>query len=265
MSQTSTFQSSTPAVAAMPGSLPDVSASTAEPSTLESVRGLFDSVTTIFSSGDALANTDTLLRGLSGLGYVWATIFLVVGLLTLFNGYRWYRIATVITALLLGLFAGYALGEHIEAPFIIAGCMGALLFVVAFPLMKYVVAALGGLAGGFIGANLWSAAVLTIQKLNPSSQLDASDYWVGALIGLMVCGMLAFVVWKLSIVVYTSVSGSTLAVIGGIGLLLAIDPLRGPVAEALSRSRMVVPLLVLVPAAIGLILQESRREPAADG
>ena len=237
-------------------------------STLQEVDNLFQSMTTIFSSGNALANTDTLLQGLSSLGMVWAAIFLVVGLLTLFNGYQWYRTATIVTALLLGLFAGYALGQRVEAPFIVAGCLGALFGVVAFPLMKYVVAALGGLSGAFIGANLWSGIALTVEKISGQSAsatgFNPNAYWVGALIGLIICGMLAFVLWKLSIVIYTSVSGSTLAVIGGIALLLSFEPLHGPVTEALTRSRMVVPLLVFVPAAIGLVLQELRKEPAGD-
>ena len=231
-------------------------------STLMEISNLFEAVTTIFSSGDALANTDTLLTGMSNLGMVWATIFLVVGLLTLFNGYRWYRVATIVTALLLGLFAGYALGKQVEAPFIVAGCFGALFGVIAFPLMKYVVAVLGGLTGAFVGANLWSSIALTAGKIQGQTALSADLYWVGALVGLIVCGMLAFVLWKLSIVIYTSVSGSTLAVIGGIALLISIEPLHQPIADALTRSRMVVPLLVFVPAAIGLVLQEMRKDPA---
>ncbi|MEM1099621.1 MAG: hypothetical protein AAGH92_12635, partial [Planctomycetota bacterium] len=93
--------------------------------------------------------------------------------------------------------------------------------------------------------------------------LDPGMYWVGALIGLIVCGMLAFVLWKLSIVVYTSVSGSTLAVIGVLALLLSIDGFATPIKEGLSASYLVVPLLVFVPAAIGLILQETRPDTEA--
>ncbi len=240
------------------------------------LRNLFDSMTSIFSRGDALANPEHLLDGLQSLGLVWAVVFITVGLLCLFNGYRWYKFATVTTALLLGLFAGYWLGSQLGAPFVVAGCLGALLFVVAFPLMKYMVAALGGLAGAFLGANLWAGIARTVQKLaheraaaeNATAAaeqmlLNPNDYWVGALIGLIVCGMLAFILWKLSIVVYTSVSGSTLAVIGVLALLLSVDAWQPTIREGLTASYLVVPLLVFVPAAIGLILQETRKDEAS--
>jgi hypothetical protein len=238
------------------------------------VTGFFEAMTTILGRGDALTDPKTLIQGLESLGLVWAVVLTTLGLLCMFNGYRWHKLATVTTALLLGLFAGYWLGKMLNAPFVVAGCLGSLLFVVAFPLMKYMVAALGGLAGAFLGANLWAGIAKEMQKAaveragGPVSAdtllLDPQMYWVGALIGLLVCGMLAFVLWKLSIVVYTSVSGSTLAVIGILALLLGVDSIAGPVATGLQASHLVVPLLVFVPAAIGLILQETRPEvPAA--
>ncbi|MEM9752990.1 MAG: hypothetical protein AAF916_06345 [Planctomycetota bacterium] len=248
------------------------SSSTAS-SVADRITGLFEAMTTILGRGDALTNTEVLIDGLSSLGMVWAVVLTTVGLLCMFNGYRWHRVATVTTALLLGLFAGYWLGKMLNAPFVVAGCLGALLFVVAFPLMKYMVAALGGLAGAFLGANLWAGVAKEMEKAaiqkagGPVSvdalMLDPGMYWVGALIGLIVCGMLAFVLWKLSIVVYTSVSGSTLAVIGVLALLLSIDGFATPIKEGLSASYLVVPLLVFVPAAIGLILQETRPDTEA--
>lgn len=236
----------------------------------DAVRHLFEAMTSIFSRGDALASPEHLLPGLQKLGFVWALVLLTVGLLCMFNGYRWYKFATVTIALFIGLFAGYWLGEMIGAPFVVAGCLGALLCVMAFPLLKYMVAVLGGLAGAFIGANLWSGIAHAANKIAASHAapgevarqvIPADAYWVGALVGLIVCGMLAFILWKLSIVLYTSVSGSTLAVIGALALLLSVDPWSATVAEGLSSSQIVIPLLVFVPAAIGLILQETRTDP----
>ncbi len=228
---------------------------------VKETRHLFDTVTSIFSRGDALATPDHLLPALQQLGIVWAAIFIIVGVLCMINGYRWYKLATVLTAMLLGMFAGYALGVQIKAPFIVAGCVGALLAVVAFPLMKYMVAALGGLAGAFAGANLWAGVSAAVNQVasegGPARQLMSPDaFWAGAFVGLVLCGMLAFVLWKLSIVLFTSVSGSTIAVIGAIALLLSVDGWNAAVVEGLSANRVIVPLLVFVPAAIGLIWQQ---------
>ena len=191
---------------------------------------------------------------------------MIVGLLCLFNGYKWYRVTTIGLALILGLFAGYILGQHIGAPFIVAGCLGALCFAVAFPLLKYAVAALGGLAGAFIGANTWHALALGINNVVGPESVPVDAYWAGALAGLMFCGMLAFILFKLSIVLYTSVSGSTIAVIGTLALLLSIEPWQQAVIAALTDSPAVVPILVFVPAVIGLILQHSGpAQPAGAG
>lgn len=217
---------------------------------------LFDTVVSLFSIGDALARPAELVDALQNLMVVWAVVFVVVGVLCMLNGYRFYRVATIALALFMGLFAGYALGKLIQAPpYIIAGCCGLLLAVVALPLMQYAIALFGGLVGAFLGANLWSGAA---DALNVAAGWNIPDnaFWVGALIGLLICGMLSFILFKLSIVMFTSVSGSTLAVMGVIALLLSFEPWRAGVAESLTASRAIIPLLVFVPAFIGLVLQE---------
>ena len=219
------------------------------------LRNLFDSVLGMFSSGAPLAQPEVLVEQLKALSVVWAVVFIIIGVLCLFNGYKFYKLTTVMLALLMGLFAGYWMGEKIEAPFIVGGCLGLLLAVIAYPLMKYAVAVFGGLAGAFIGANLWAGFASALNKgAHMSVPVDA--YWVGALIGLIVCGMLAFILFKLSVVMFTSVSGSTIAVLGVLALLLSFQPWQESVADGLKANQLVIPLLVFVPALIGLILQE---------
>jgi hypothetical protein len=228
----------------------------------EAVRNFFDVVAGMFSRGDALAQPDHVIHHLQALGAVWAVVFVIVGVLCMFNGYKFYRLATVSVALFLGMFAGYWFGGKIGAPYIVAGCLGVLLATLAFPLMKYAVAVFGGLSGAFIGANLWSGvahAINVIASENAGaarSVIPADEYWLGALLGLLICGMLAFILFKLSVVMFTSVSGSTIAVMGVLALLLSFEPWRETVSEGLKASQLVIPLLVFVPAAIGLILQE---------
>lgn len=223
----------------------------------EQLRNLFEAVSSIFSRGDALTDPQNLIAGIQRLGVVWGIVFVIVGLLCLFNGYKWYRITTIGLALFLGLFAGYILGQHIGAPFIVAGCLGALCFAIAFPLLKYAVAALGGLAGAFVGANTWEALAIGVNSTVGPDSVPAEAYWAGGLAGLVFCGMLAFILFKLSIVLYTSVSGSTIAVIGSLALLLSVEPWQQVIISSLTESPAVVPILVFVPAAIGLILQHS--------
>ncbi len=224
------------------------------------LQNLFDTVTAMFSRPDALAQPEALVENLQALSAIWAVVFLIVGLLCMLNGYRFYKTSTVLIALLIGMFAGYWIGEQIQAPFIVAGCMGLLLAAVAFPLMKFAIAIFGGITGAFIGANLWAGIAAAVNKA-ADTQIPVDAYWIGALVGLMLCGMLAFILFKLSIVLFTSVSGATIAVLGGLALLLSFDPWSDSIKSGITASQLVVPLLVFVPAVIGLILQETWPDP----
>ncbi|MEM6458971.1 MAG: hypothetical protein AAF710_06230 [Planctomycetota bacterium] len=229
----------------------------------EAVNNFFETVTGMFSRGDALAQPDHVIQHLQALGAVWAVVFVIVGVLCMFNGYKFYRLATVAVALMLGLFAGYWFGGKIGAHYVVAGCLGLLLATLAFPLMKYAVAVFGGLSGAFVGANLWSGLAHAVNRIASDNAgaarniIPAGEYWLGALLGLLICGMLAFILFKLSVVMFTSVSGSTIAVMGVLALLLSFEPWHDAVASGLRASQLVIPLLVFVPAAIGLVLQEA--------
>jgi len=229
-----------------------------------SIDNLFENVVGMFSSGDALAHPDVIVSHLQSLSVVWATVFLIVGVMCLLNGYKFYKVAVVGLALLLGLFAGYGLGMKIGAPLIIAGCFGVLLAVLAFPLMKYAVALFGGLAGAFIGANLWAGFSHAINRAAQTA-IPSDAYWIGALVGLLLFGMLAFILFKLSIVLFTSVSGATIAVLGGIALLLSFEPWNAAIASGLTANQVVIPLLVFIPAIFGLVYQEQWGRGGAEG
>ena len=217
---------------------------------------LFDSVIHVFSSVDMLAQPDRLVAHLSMLSVVWAVVFIVVGMLCLLNGARHYKAVTIGLAFMIGLFAGYWMGQKIDAPYVVGGCLAVLMAVLVFPLMQYAVAIMGGLAGAFVGANLWVGLAQALNK-GAGTNIPTDVYWVGALIGLLVCGMLAFILFKFSVVMFTSVSGATIAMLGVITLLLSFQPWQSAVVAGLTASQLVIPLLVFVPAIIGLILQQT--------
>lgn len=228
---------------------------------------LFEPMMKIFNKADTLAHPKELLDALAAMGVVWSVVFFIAGLVTMLNGYKYYKAVTVSLALLLGLFAGYAMGEHLQAPgYIVAGCLGVLLAVLCFPLMKYAVAVLGGLVGAFLGANMWTAIVHVVYQGNAQAiENGARFHTIGALIGLLVCGLLAFILFKFAVVLFTSVSGSTLFILGGLSLLMQVRGVRESVVGAISQHPVVIPMLVLVPAVIGLILQESQPANAPAG
>ena len=237
---------------------------------------LFQTTVEIFSRGDTLAKPDELIPELAQLGEVWAIVFVVIGMVCLLNGYKFHKVLTVGMVVVLGSMLGYWVGLEIHGPpFVVAGCIGTLLAVMAFPLMKYAVAVLGGLSGAFIGSNLWAGfgRVLDTTAAERATQygqeaaaeqllvkfanvMPADMYWIGALIGLVACGIAAFALSKITIHMFTSVSGSTIAVFGVIALLLSVDMFSETVASELTKSALIIPMLVFVPAAIGFVLQE---------
>jgi hypothetical protein len=237
---------------------------------------VFETSIDIFSRGDTLASPSELIPELAQLGEVWAIVFVILGLVCLIKGYTFHKVMTVSLLVILGAMLGYWMGIEIQGPpFVVAGCVAVLLAVLAFPLMKYAVAVLGGLSGAFIGSNLWAGLGRVLdtsaqQRINEqgaeaasgsmvvkiAEAMPADAYWAGALIGLMVCGLAAFALSKITIHLFTTVSGSTIAVFGVIALLLSINGIGDTVATELSKSPLVLPLLVFVPAAIGFLMQE---------
>jgi len=196
---------------------------------------------------DILMRPDDLAQALNQINLVWAGVMIVLGIICTFQGYRWRKTVVLILAALCGLWAGSALGGEIGSGAMIAALAMAMLFaIVALPLMKFTVAFFGGLAGAFLGANLWS-------MLAPPDQQGSVQ--LGAVIGLIAMGMLAFIAFRVVVIVFTSIVGSTMLVLGGLSLLVGLGFWQGDLNSTMENNRMVVPLIVAVIALIGGVIQ----------
>ncbi len=209
-----------------------------------------DNPTTMFSDVlvgrlDILSHPDEMLTALTNVHPVWATIFVVTGGICLFNGYRWHKGVILILAGMLGIWAGLSLGDQIGGAHTVAAASVALLFVVlALPGLRFAVALFGGLAGGFCGANAWTAF-----------GGEADLHYVGAIVGLIAVSMLAFLAFRLVIVLFTSIGGASLVVLGALALMLRVESWSGGLVNGLETNPRVVPLVVAVLAAVSLITQ----------
>ncbi len=229
----------------------------------DKLTNLFDTGTGVFSRGDLLAQPEHLLDALMQLSGIWAVTLLVLGVLTLFNGYRWYKLVVVFMALMLGSFTGYWVGTHTGGPMVLAACFGLLLAICSWPLMKYACAMFGGLAGAFVGANAWSSFASVINQQG-SASIPVDAYWIGALFGLVLFGLSAFLIFKFSVVTFTSVGGATMAVLGAIALLLSHNGIQSAVRENLGSSSVTLPIVVFVAATIGLVIQQANWAPQGE-
>ena len=174
-----------------------------------------------------------------------AALFIPLGLVSLFYGLKLFRGMVVAYAVIVGALVGQMVAArfalHPAAGMIVGGLVfGAL----AWPLLKYAAVMLGGLAGALLVAVLaysWSGDPVHI----------AAGAGVG-FIGGLILGALVF---RAIIIFMTSVLGAHLVVIGVIVLVSAFGAVGDAVRSGLETRRFFVPVLVGIPAVIGIIYQ----------
>ena len=173
-------------------------------------------------------------------------MLVVVGALCVLNGYRWHKWVIIVCAFLGGLGLGHLLSKQMGQSRIVMAAVGLLCAVVATPMLRIAVAVFGGLTGAFIGANAWTAFS------------DAPDaHLAGAGMGFIALGMLAFIMYRLVIVLFTSIGGAAMVVLGGVTLLLHVPGWETAIRDSLASHQLLLPLLVSVAAVTGFVLQHS--------
>lgn len=193
---------------------------------------------------DVLARPEALTSLLQQIDIVWSVIFIVVGGLCVLHGYRWHKVMIVLLAALAGVWAGTFLGDRVGSPEIASICLAILFAMLAWPMMRYSVALFGGLAGAFAGANIWTAI-----------GQDPTQHWMGALIGLIIVGMLAFMTFRMVVVVLTTIGGATLLGLGAGASLLQVEPWHDAILRSLSQNPLIFPVLVGCAAGMGAVYQ----------
>lgn len=201
-----------------------------------------------FKQMDILTQPDKLLESLSKMPLIVASVVLVVGVLCTLNGYRWHKWVVIALAFLLGLFIGHIISQQMGKSIIVAIALGVLFATVATPMLRWTVAIFGGLTGAFLGANAWTLA--------NASPADAQ--WAGACMGFIALALLSFVVFRLVVVLFTSIGGAAMVVLGAITCLMQVPGWQDTIRTNLTNNHHLIPLLVTVAAVAGFVIQESR-------
>ncbi|MHC4429135.1 MAG: hypothetical protein ACYS0D_11135 [Planctomycetota bacterium] len=195
---------------------------------------------------DIMTEPGALLDALASMHIVWASALVVVGALCVLHGYRWHKWVIVICAFMGGLGLGHLLSQQMGQSRIVMAAVGLLCAVIATPLLRVAVAVFGGLTGAFIGANAWSAF---------SESPDA--HLAGAGMGFIALGLAAFIMFRLVIVLFTSIGGAAMGVLGIITLLLHVPTWEPSIRTSLQTHQLMVPLLVGVAAVTGFVFQHN--------
>ncbi len=196
---------------------------------------------------DILTRPDELVEGLSAMHTVWASVFLVTGVFCVLNGYRWHKRVVIVCAFLSGLGLGHLLAQQIGQTPVVMGAVGLLCAIVAMPMLRVAVAIFGGMTGAFLGANV---ATLFTDLPEPAT--------VGAVMGFITVGLISFTLYRPVVVLFTSVGGAAMAVAGALTLMLRVPGWYDAIHNSLTQNEMLIPLLVAISGAIGLVLQQQQ-------
>lgn len=170
------------------------------------------------------------------------------GVIYLMYGWRIFKALTVISFALLGLYVGMWIGAQFDKV-LLGSLLGlALLTILSVPLMKWAVCILGAVAGGVLTAGIWYAFKLPEQFV-----------WAGALVGFVAGGMTAFVVFKVSVMLFTSLGGGVLIIMGALALVYQYEGLQDPPTNKLMdiyfNNNWFIPVLLIAATLFGMLLQ----------
>jgi len=204
---------------------------------------------------DMFKSQKNFVDGLTDLHIVAGILFVIAGIVYIFYGWKIFKTLVILNAAILGAVAGSHLGALIQKPNMVVymAVAGGLIFAtLAWPTMKFAVSIMGALAGSVLGYGVWKYVVHALSK--PDMTIHA---WAGALIGFVILGMLAFVLFRVAIIAWTSFQGSMMCVMGILSLLLKYDYVAGGINDALTSNIHLLPLLIAVPTGFGFILQDA--------
>jgi len=198
-------------------------------------------------SNETTPPVEAMWELVTGMGLMEALMFIAFGSVCLFYGWRVFKVLVVIAFSLLGMAAGVMAVSKISGfdNKVVAGVIGmGLMAALAIPLMRHAVALLGAAAGGAMTAGLWYACNLTDKYI-----------WAGALIGVIAGGMISFIVFKIAVILFTSMGGSALMMVGMLALLYLYPLTSEEITSLVNEKRWFVPAAFIAPTILGIIIQ----------
>ncbi len=188
-----------------------------------------------------------LLTWCREMGVGTAILLVLIGVVYLLYGWSIYRPLITLNAAILGGYIGVIAGQRMGDYELAGGLVGAIVAAaIAWPLIKWAVAVLGGVCGAIVGASIWKMC-----------GQDPTFAWAGAMTGMVGFGMFSFILFRGSIIMYTSLQGGMMLVVGMLGLGYSYPALAKSLGTHLTTQPLALPLAVLVPTILGLIYQQT--------
>jgi hypothetical protein len=185
-----------------------------------------------------------------------ALAMIVLSVAFLARGWKFYKYLVALDALIGGGLAGLYIGGRIGGPHmdIYLGIGLALIFAAtAWPLMKGSVCILGAMAGAAFGYVLWYYGAHALGYAN-----WAQHAWAGALVGMVIVGMLTFIAFQTTVIIGLGLQGAFMLVSGIFALMFRFEGPTLPLSNEINSNNFFLPLMILIPGAVGIIYQQSQ-------
>ncbi len=197
------------------------------------------------------------LRWLDGMHPLVAAVLVAVGGVFLARGWKTFKVLVALDACAAGVMLGGYFGQRFATrpnmDIILGGVGGVVFAAVAWPLTKWAVSVLGATAGAIIGFIVWQYGARAA-----GAPEMAGHAWAGAAIGLVSLGLLALVVFRTIVIIAMSLQGSAMFVTGLGALVFRHQGMKTQLLSQLDANVYLLPLLLLLPTALGFIFQESQ-------
>ncbi len=192
---------------------------------------------------------------ISSLDLVEALTFISFGTVCLFYGWRIFKILVTICFGLVGLGVGVWVNNQLVVGNVVWLAMFSVLVFAIFsiPLMRWGVTVLGAVSGGILTAGVWLALGLPQEYV-----------WAGGLVGLIAGGMISFIVFKIAVILFTSLGGSTLMTVGILAVLYGYMVDRQKLETLVFNYQWFLPAMILLPMAVGIFMQHRFIKTAQD-
>jgi len=213
---------------------------------------MFELFSSILAMGDKMAadaqhpvvSPQIFMQQITSIGLREALGLVAFGFVCIFYGWRIYRGLVVICAAFIGMNVGMMIGAKAGSQ-LWGGVFGLLaLAIVSFPLTKIGVAVLGACAGGLMTGGIWYGLGLPYEYI-----------WAGALVGFVAGGMISFIVFKISIMLFTCFAGTAMIIFGLLSLLNLYQPATATVQDMVLQYRWFIPAVLILPSLAFIFLQ----------
>lgn len=188
-----------------------------------------------------------LLQWCQSMGPGTAILIMILGIVYLLYGWTMFKGLVLLNAMLIGGYIGVVMGNRYGEYPVAGGLIGlAIAGILTWPLMKWAVAVIGGLVGAVLGGAVW-------QTMN----YDPTYVWAGALIGLVTFGLFSFILFRASVIMYTSFQGGLMIAMGILGLGFKNPDVSSKLTSSINTQPLMLPVFVAVAVVLGLIYQQT--------